>query len=106
MKNDYLIAEDTLPSNFPVWFSRKIQEDIETIVKFNESNKESLSMWTDDLNSIIDRLSQRSIAWDYANQQSKLPNHTLCMYADGFNIGYTVKNNSYGAYVYVFMINY
>ena len=67
-------------------------------------NKEALSIWFDDLNTYLELLSNRVVDWDYANQHYTLPNGTLCMYADGFYIGYSVKTNIYGAYVYVFMI--
>ena len=105
--NKYLIREaDTLPEAFPVEFSKKVRLEIESIKELNKDNKEALSIWYDALNTYLDLLSQRAVAWNYANQQFTLPNGTLCMYADGFYIGYTVKTNFYGAYVYVFMIKY
>ena len=91
---------------FPVEFSKKVRRDIESIKELNEDNKEALYNWYNALNTYIELLSKRAVAWNYAGQHYSLPNGTLCMYADGFYIGYTVKTNFYGAYVYVFMIKY
>ena len=103
----YFVKEsDTSHEAFSVEFSKKIRLEIESIKELNEDNKEALSNWFNALNTYLELLSQRAVAWNYAGQQYPLPNGTLCMYADGFYIGYTVKTNFYGAYVYVFMIKY
>lgn len=97
------IKEDTLPKKLSVIFSKEITTNIDTIYKYNQSNNEALSQWYDYIEGIKRYISNPSIAWDYANQHLKYPNGTR--FVRNFNIGYTVKTNDYGAYVYIFQMD-
>lgn len=97
------IKEDTLPKKLSVIFSKEITSNIDTIYEYNLSNNAALSQWYDYIEGIKRYISNPSIAWDYANQHLKYPNGTR--FVRNFNIGYTVKTNDYGAYVYIFQMD-
>lgn len=100
-----IISEDNHPKKIYVIFSTQIKQDIITIKNHNQENTEALSQWYDYIEGIKRWLSNPSIAWDYANRFAKFPNGSRYIRDFDYNIGYTVKTNQYGAYVYVFIIN-
>lgn len=97
------LKEDNLPQRFPVKFSTKISDQINKIYEYNKSNSESISKWLDYIEWLQNYISNRSIAWDYANQHLKFPNGTR--FISKFNIGYTVKSDTQGTYVYIFILD-
>lgn len=97
------LNEDNIPQNFLVKFSAKLAKKIKLISEYNHNNIEGVNKWLNYIDWIKSYISKRSIAWDYANQHIELPNGTR--FIRKFNIGYTVKTDSQGAYVYVFMID-
>lgn len=99
------LYEDKRPSKLYVRFSEQINQNINLIWANNQSNTEALSQWFDYIEGIKRWLSNPSIAWDYVNRFAKFPNGSRYIQDFNYNIGYTVKTNQYGAYVYVFMIN-
>lgn len=99
------LFEDISATKLKVIFSSKIIHDIYSIRTINQNNLEGLSQWYEYIDRIKKWLSNPSIAWDYANRFTKFPNGARYISDINYNIGYTVKTNQYGAYVYVFMIN-
>lgn len=102
MNNNHL-REDNGPAHLPVRFSKKISNKINSIVEDNLLNTDALNKWLDYLDWIKNHISTRTIAWDYANQHIKFPNGTR--FISKFKIGYTVKCDRTGAYVYVFLLD-
>lgn len=96
------LNEDIKPSKIPVKFSIKISKRIENIYECNRVN-ENISKWLDYIEWVRNYISNRSIAWDYANQHIKFPNGTR--FISKFNVGYSVKCDGQGVYVYVFMMD-
>lgn len=101
--NDNYLREDKSSAHLPVRFSKKISNKINSIVENNAQNADALNKWLDYLDWIKNHISTRTIAWDYANQHIKFPNGTR--FISKFNIGYTVKCDRAGAYVYVFLLD-
>lgn len=97
------VKEDNSSSGLPVKFSVKIANKINVIYEYNQNNINGLSKWLDYLEWLKIYMSKRSVAWDYANQNTKFPNGTR--YVNKLDIGYTVKCDAKGAYVYIFMLN-
>lgn len=101
----FYLHEDRPPKQLQVIFSSDIINEMDNIEYLNQNNAEGLSEWYQYIESIKNWLSNPSIAWDYANRFAKFPNGARFIRDFNCNIGYTVKTNQYGAYVFVFMIN-
>lgn len=104
MNRCYLI-EDYQGNRFEVRFSDIIQNQINNIQTYNQDNNKALSQWYEYIEGIVNYISNPSIAWDYANQHTKYKNGTRFMSTFNYNVGYSVKTNTYGAYVYIFQVN-
>ena len=72
----HLLFEDKYPPKFLVLISSKISKDIESIINYNRNNTEGIHRWCEYLDRVKDYLSNRAIAFDYANRYSRLPNGT------------------------------
>ena len=99
------LYEDTLPKSLNVIFSSKINKEIIFIKNYNQNNTEALAKWYNYIEEIKKYVSNRSIAWDYADRIRTFRNGTKFIGDFNYNVGYTVKWNSHEAYVYIFMIN-
>lgn len=103
----YWLNEDKLPSKLFVRFSSKIDKNIKEIFTYNQNNIDALRYWLDYIESILNYLSNPSIAFDYTNRYICFPNGTRFIRDFDYNIGYTIKtdNTTNQVYVYIFMIN-
>ena len=103
----HLLFEDKYPPKFLVLISSKILKDIEFVLRYNRNNTEGIYRWREYLNLVKDYLSNRTIAFDYANRDSRLPNGTYFLNDFNCGVGYTIKYNKFTKqpYVYIFMLN-
>jgi hypothetical protein len=103
----HLLFEDKYPPKFLVLISSKISKDIESIINYNRNNTEGIHRWCEYLDWVKDYLSNRAIAFDYANRYSRLPNGTYFLNDFNCGVGYTIKDNKFTKqpYVYIFMLN-
>lgn len=104
MKRFYIV-EDNRASKFRVIFSKNIRTEINVIHTYNQNNNKALSQWYEYIEGIVNYISNPSIAWDYANQHTVYKNGTRFMSTFNYNVGYSIKTNAYGAYVYIFQVN-
>ena len=101
----FYIVEDNQASRFRVILSKDIRTKISIIHTYNQNNNKALSQWYEYIEGIVNYISNPSIAWDYANQHTVYKNGTRFMSTFNYNVGYSVKTNANGAYVYIFQVN-
>lgn len=101
------LREDKLPSNLLVNFSSKITKKINAIGAYNRQNGAALTQWSEYLDGMKSYLSKSVIAWDNMNRYPRLRNGGRFIGDFGYNVGYTIINDSATSQplVYVFMVN-
>lgn len=101
------LREDKLPSNLLVNFSSKITKKINAIGAYNRQNGAALTQWSEYLDGMKSYLSKSVIAWDNMNRYPRLRNGGRFIGDFGYNVGYTIINDSATSQplVYVFMAN-
>lgn len=60
------INEDIHSAKLVVGFSKKISDNIKSIINYNQGNN-NINLWIDDIETIKDYISNPSIAFDYRN---------------------------------------
>ena len=95
MRYLHRLTEDIRVAKIPIIFSKDIKNRIESIYSYNQSNWQAILKWKEYLEGIKNYVSNRSIAWDYANSHYKFPNGTNFIRDYNFNVGYSVKINDY-----------
>lgn len=93
---------------FVVKISNKTCQEIKKIDAYNHNNQDCIRKWHNYIEWVMDYLSNRSIAFDYANRYTKFPNGTIFLNDFDLGIGYTIKEDKYTGrlYVYIFMLNF
>lgn len=103
----YRLNEDNLPKRLSVWFSRKINAQIDAIETYNQDNIDGLSQWKDYLYGLRSYISNPVIAWDYTNKYQHYRNGATYLNELGYNAIFMVmaNTNTQQTYVSVFWIN-
>lgn len=104
--NQKTINEDTQSPRLQVRFSDELESEIKSIYEINQDNTQALTEWNEYLNEIINFMSYRSIAWDYANEHLKTSENTRFVSAFNYNVDYSIEIDSDGAYVYIFQLDF
>lgn len=102
----HLLFEDKLPPNLLVVISAKISMKIEYVIKCNQNNTNGLNNWCKYLDWLKEYISNRSIAFDYANRCSKFPNGAYFLNDFNIGVGYTIKSHKYTRQPYVYIFKY
>ena len=102
-----LVSEDKLPKKLLVITSPEISKQIEMIDNYNQNNIDALSQWNEYIEGLKSYISNRSIAFDYANRFTKFPNGAIHLMDLGYDVTFIVRTNrrTNRSYVYVFMLN-
>ena len=105
----YLLKEVYSPPKLPIYFSREINNEIETIKAYNENNIEAIKQWQDYLIGMKSYISCPAIAWDNMGRYPKLRNNYRVKYINDFdyNVGLIIKTNmaTNQTYVVIFKAN-
>ena len=106
MKNIYL-NEENLPPKLLVSFSAEIRNNINLIKVYNKNNHDALYQWYDYIENMKNYISNRKIAWDYANRYSRFPNGAVHLVELGYDVYFIVKTNNTTQtnYIYVFKLD-
>lgn len=106
MRQHYLI-EEKLPPKLPVSFSAEIRKKINDIYAYNQNNIDGLYQWDEYIEGLKSYISNRSIAFDYANRYTTFPNGARHLRDLGYDVSFIVSTNknTNKNYVYVFMAN-
>ena len=106
MKRFYLI-EEILPPKLPLSFSSKIKNQINLIKDYNQDNPDALSQWYDYIDNLKSYISNRKIAWDYANRYVHFPNGAVHLVELGYDATFIVSTDKTRNinYVYVFRVD-
>ena len=101
------INEDRLPQKLSVVFSNTIRQEMDAIYTYNQNNIDGLYQWYEYIDGIESYISNRSIAFDYANRYTTFPNGAIHLRDLGYDVTFIVSTNrtTNKSYVYVFMLN-
>ena len=104
--NSFLLKEDYKILPLPVILSSKLKNRINAIKIYNQNNINGISQWNIYLKGIINYIEKRSIAFDYSNRSSLLPNKTRYNNDLNYGIGYQIMTDTNDcAFAFVFMMN-
>ena len=101
------LNEENLPPKLPVSFSAEIRNNINLIKDYNQNNRDALYQWGDYIDNLKNYISNRKIAWDYANRYVHFPNGAVHLVELGYDVTFIVSfdRTRNVNYVYVFKLD-
>ena len=105
----YLLEEIYSLPKLPIYFSREMNDEIETIKAYNKKNVLAIQRWQEYLKSMKSYISSPTIAWDNMGRYPKPRNNYRVKYINDFdyNVGLIIKTNvaTNQTYVVIFKAN-
>ena len=85
------LNEENLPPKLPVSFSAEIRNNINLIKDYNQNNRDALYQWGEYIDNLKNYISNRKIAWDYANRYVHFPNGAVHLVELGYDVTFIVS---------------